>query len=320
MQLPHELKSAIDTLLAKTSKGLLSRASSELTSRYRSVNRDGISDFMQSDAHRHAYVAVRMPATYAVISRVLQECAARMPDFAPLSVADIGAGPGTGAWAAVEAFPMLASVHLYEKDKALMDIGAELMHDASALKQAEWHQTDLLQAHNFEGHDLTLLSYVVGELPIEAACKLVETVWKATGQVMAIIEPGTPHGFKRIIAFRTLLLQLGANLVAPCPHHRECPMKGDDWCHFAVRLERSAVHREVKDVSMGFEDEKYSYIVAAKTPVKLPEARVLRHPQRHSGHIDFVLCGQSGLEKKVISKKMGEVYKKARKLDWGDAL
>lgn len=320
MSFPDQLRIAIDNLLLKIPKNVLSNAASDLSQRYRSADRDGISNFMQTDAHRLAYLAVRMPATYAVVRKVLEECKQRMPDFLPVTMADIGAGPGTAAWAALDAFPNLTKAALYENDKALMQMGATLMQEGSStLRQAEWHAMDLQQAANFPSYDLTILSYVTGELPLAVASQLVEKVWKASDKVMVIIEPGTPHGFKRILAFRTQLLESGAFLVAPCPHHRTCPMQGGDWCHFAVRLERSSTHMAVKDVSMGFEDEKYSYIVASKTPVALPEARILRHPQRHSGHIDFILCAQSGLEKKVISKRMGEIYKKARKLDWGDS-
>lgn len=322
MFLPEELRRSIDNLLARSPTHVLSRASVDLTGRYRSSERDQISTFMQSEAHRLAYLAVRMPATYAVNRRVFEECRDRIPDFAPLTCMDIGAGPGTATWAAVEAFPQLSQAFLFEKDVALMKLGTELMQEASssALREAKWQEADFFESVSFPESDLTVLSYVAGELPSDVALGLVEKVWKATGKVMVIIEPGTPHGYKKIIAFRTQLLELGAFLVAPCPHQRACPLQGNDWCHFPVRLERSSLHRAVKDVSMGFEDEKYSYIVASKEPVVRPEARILRHPQRHSGHIDFTLCAQSGLEKKIISKRMGEVYKKARKLDWGDTL
>lgn len=190
----------------------------------------------------------------------------------------------------------------------------------SALRKSEWHRVDLQQEIDFGKHDLSVLSYVVGELSIAAASELIKRVWKATDHVLAVIEPGTPHGFSRIAALRSLLIGIGGYMVAPCPHQEACPMQGEDWCHFSQRLERSAVHRDVKDVDRGYEDEKYSYIIFSKAPIKLPEARILRHPQVHSGHVDFVLCGREGLEKKIISKRMGEFYKKARKLDWGDSL
>jgi ribosomal protein RSM22 (predicted rRNA methylase) len=161
---------------------------------------------------------------------------------------------------------------------------------------------------------------VVGELPLEAVQTLISTMWQLTAQVLVVIEPGTPHGFERIRLVRQQLIESGAFLVAPCPHAGDCPMANGDWCHFSQRLERSSMHMAVKSVMLGYEDEKFSYVVASKTPVVLPDARILRHPQHHSGHVDLQLCAQDGLEKRVISRRHGPLYKLARKLEWGDAL
>lgn len=50
-----------------------------------------------------AYAAARMPGCYAAVARVLDELRLRLPDFAPASMLDFGAGPGTAVWAAREA-------------------------------------------------------------------------------------------------------------------------------------------------------------------------------------------------------------------------
>ena len=49
-----------------------------------------------------AYMAARMPACYAAVYKVLEEVSARLPAFAPESMLDFGAGPGTAVWAAQE--------------------------------------------------------------------------------------------------------------------------------------------------------------------------------------------------------------------------
>jgi ribosomal protein RSM22 (predicted rRNA methylase) len=95
-------------------------------------------------------------------------------------------------------------------------------------------------------------------------------------------------------------------------------MTGSDWCHFAVRLERSAEHRQAKDVSLGYEDEKYSYLIASKIPSSLPTARILRPPQRRSGHTILTLCSEGHVQQSTISKKQKDLYKQSRKADWGD--
>ncbi len=322
MRLPDDLNSALSHELATVPRSALTAASEELSKRYRSAERDKKPVFMTTLAHRLAYLAVRMPATYAVVRTVLEEIKHRIPDFAPHSLLDVGAGPGTATWAAINTFPELTLLALHEKDSAWLELGERLMRKSACaqLNAARWSQRDITQNSVAERHDLVIMSYVIGELPLEKLGEVISQTWQSVDHVLVVIEPGTPHGFERIRLARELLIQAGGWLVAPCPHCKACPMPSDDWCHFSKRLERSSIHMSVKDVGLGYEDEKYSYVVAAREPIVLPEARILRHPQIHSGHVDMFVCAQNGLEKRIISRRQGEVYKKARKLDWGDTL
>lgn len=322
MPLPEDLANALEQQFAKIPRSILTAASAELSNRYRSPDRDKVQDFMTSDQHRLAYLAVRLPATFAVVKKVLQECRKQMPEFCPKTFCDVGAGPGTASWAAADVFPQLATVTMHEKDTGWLQLGRSLMQASSlsALRAAVWKETDLLKESGFGRHDIVILSYVIGELPLDVMSRLVSDAWSCVDQMLVIIEPGTPHGFERIRAVREQLINAGAYMVAPCPHHNKCPMANGDWCHFAQRLERSSLHMAIKEVSLGYEDEKYSYVAFSKKPVALPEARILRHPQHHSGHTEFVLCARDGLEKRTISRRHKELFKKAKKLDWGDAL
>lgn len=322
MTLPEDLSKALEKQFSRIPRSVLTAAAADLTNRYRSPVRDQLQTFITSDYHRLAYLAARMPATYAVVSRVLEECRNRAPGFSPNSMCDVGAGPGTATWAALSVFPGIADVTLYEKDPEWLELGKSLMEQSTqpALRNAVWKETDLSREFILKTHDLIVLSYVVGELSAEALTSAVSQAWDAASQMLVVIEPGTPHGFERIKVVREQLIRLGGYLVAPCPHQDKCPMAGGDWCHFAKRLERSSLHMAVKDVSLGYEDEKYSYVVASKTSVGLPEARILRHPQHHSGHTEFVLCTKTGLEKRTISRRHKDLYKRAKKLEWGDIL
>lgn len=322
MALPEELQRLLNQELTAVPRAALAKASEELSSKYRSHSREKGKAYMSDTLHRLAYLAVRMPATYAVVQRVLEEVKRRLPDFSPQGVADWGAGPGTAAWAAIAAFPHTEKVCLQEQDGHLVDIGQRMMQGSChpALQKASWQRGDLLQADEGSSHELVLMSYVIGELPLDELPKVISRVWAHTSEVLVVIEPGTPHGFERIRSARRQLIESGAFLIAPCPHADACPMAGGDWCHFSHRLERSGVHMAVKEVMMGYEDEKYSYVVAARRPAKLPEARILRHPQHHSGHMSFTLCTKEGLENRVISRRQGDLYKKARKWEWGDSI
>ena len=92
-----------------------------------------------------------------------------------------------------------------------------------------------------------------------------------------------------------------------------------DWCHFAQRVERTSLHRRLKGGTLGHEDEKFSYVVAAKTPMATAAARIVRHPKKLSGHVQLTLCGDHGIETRNIARSSGEPYKMARRAEWGDA-
>ena len=241
--------------------------------------------------------------------------------MAVVKLARLGAGPGTALWAACENFPTIEKATLIEKDPSLSAIGKRLAEHSehSAACTASWLAGDLEQTKELPVHDFVVLSYSIGELKPEAMIPLIELSWKATGKLLLIVEPGTPAGFERIRLVRSRLIEWGAHLAAPCPHAVACPMKGSDWCHFAARVERTALHRKLKGGSLGYEDEKFSYVAVSKEPVPLPASRILSEPSRHTGHVELKLCTRSdGLQYQIVSRKQGDLYKQARKAEWGD--
>jgi ribosomal protein RSM22 (predicted rRNA methylase) len=203
---------------------------------------------------------------------------------------------------------------------ALAAIGKKLAQfsEQPAIQSAQWQEADLEKINDLPPHDLILLSYSIGELTPSRIEPLIDLCWQATKQLLLIVEPGTPVGFERIRLIRRQLIDRGAHLIAPCPHHLACPMAGGDWCHFAARVERTSLHRRLKGGSLGYEDEKFSYVAATKTAIPFPDSRILSQPQRHSGHVILKLCTPQGVQYPTISKKMGDLYKQARKADWGD--
>ncbi len=312
-KLPDELLQAIQEKLKAVPRHILAAAAKEISAKYRNQEEKKQSPLLSTKAHHLAYLAVRMPATYAAVVAVLEATAKQMPDLAPNSLADLGAGPGTASFACLETFPSLNQISLYESDPQWIEIGKTLFKNAPA----QWSQIDLSHPISLPPNDLTLLSYALGELTYEAADALIASIWKATNQILIVIEPGTPRGFSYIRRAREQLIADGAFLVAPCPHLLPCPMQKPDWCHFATRLPRTEMHLLVKEVDRGFEDEKFSYIVASKTPVSLPYARVLRHPEHHGGHTRLVLCTPGGIKQETYSRKHGACFKQISKVKWG---
>jgi ribosomal protein RSM22 (predicted rRNA methylase) len=92
-----------------------------------------------------------------------------------------------------------------------------------------------------------------------------------------------------------------------------------DWCHFSQRLERTSQHRQLKGGALGYEDEKFSYVIAARQSVAAEGARIVRHPGRHSGHIQLALCTPAGrIETETVTRSHKQAFRLARKAEWGD--
>ena len=208
--LPNQLVQAITKELSAISKANLKKASTNLSERYSK----GV--FINSQHHRLAYIATRLPATYAVLYQVLQRIHPRLSDIQ--SFMDLGSGVGSSLWAASEILPNLTQSALYEKDTYLIQLGQRLTRNQVNLKEANWFHNDIAKVNSFSSHDLTLISYVLNELTPDDQAKLIKKAYSATDQLLILIEPGTPKGFGHILKARQDLIELGANIVAPCPH------------------------------------------------------------------------------------------------------
>ena len=256
-----------------------------------------------------AYLAYRAPATYAAAAAVFAQVALQRPDWRPRSLLDVGAGPGVAAWAALEEWPSLEELTLVEVEPEMVVAGKELLPDG------RWLTGDISSAPGRA--DLVVVSYVLGELVDIAAT--ASRLWECASDTIAFVEPGTPAGYRRVLEARAAVLDAGGFTVAPCPHDQPCPLPADDWCHFAVRLPRSKLHRRAKAVELGYEDEKFSYAVLSREPAPKARARIIRQPQVRSGHVHLVTSEPDGIHQRTVSRKQGDRFKEAKNAAWGDA-
>ena len=305
MHLPTELAEAIAREAARHDRSALMKAVAAISNRYQEARPTG----RLTDVERAAYLAVRMPATWAALRVVFDELRTRLGDASPQSMLDLGAGPGTTIWAAAESFPNLDEITCVEHNPDFIALGKAL-----APRQARWIEGDV-RSTPFPPADFVVLSYAAGEL--DAPNALIHRAWAAARLALVMVEPGTPRGFATIRAARDSLIQAGAAIAAPCPHAAACPMKDPDWCHFAARLERTRLHRQLKGGDLGHEDEKFSYVIASRTPVQPAEARIVRHPWTEPGLVRLELCGPSGLRTLVVRKRDASAFRQARKSHWG---
>ncbi len=317
MELPLALRAAVDAVLHDIPLSEISKASAVLSARYRAELRDGRMH-LSDDLFALAYLATRLPATYAAIHAALSATTERLPGFAPLSQLDAGAGPGSAVWAARDIWPDLTKATLLEGSPAIRAQGAALMNHAG-MAGVDWLHADLLAPLPDLRADLVTLTYVLDELAPEKRAVLVRDLWARTTGLLLVVEPGTPAGWQRILSARDVLIAEGAHIAAPCPHVLACGIAPPDWCHFSRRVARSRLHRQAKNADLPWEDEKFIYIAAARAPAIPAQSRVLAPPRTASGQIRLKLCApDASVAEHLITKRDGPTFKTARRLDWGD--
>ena len=274
---------------------------------------------LQSAPEAMAYAAVRMPATFGAVSEALQKII-EVFDFSPQTMLDVGAGTGACGWAAQGLFDLKNLICL-ERESVMRDLGKTLMsnNEYPVLSQAQWYDFDLLRDDIAYKADLVTASYIINELPDVEKEKAILKLWQATEQVLLIVEPGTSQAFAGLLKLRDFLVSQGAHIIAPCPHQKECPLNGGDWCHFSARIARSRLHRQLKSAEMGYEDEKYCFMAFSRQPLALSYNRVLKEPKVSKAEVVCELCTDNGecLIKKISIKDKAD-YKKAKKMSWGD--
>jgi ribosomal protein RSM22 (predicted rRNA methylase) len=309
--LPAELKTALDAHL----HGLSRQDAAERAALISKVYRDGgNSRAIKTETDALAYALARMPATYAAVTASLNALCEITPHFTPMSLLDVGAGPGTATWAAAEAFSSLTDFTLLDANSALRALALALFHNSSRLAGIRYSLREARAAlADAEAADLVVASYMIGELDDTERSSLAELLWAKTRDTLLIVEPGTPAGYARIIALRAQLIASGAHVAAPCPHDGQCPLQPPDWCHFTQRLPRSQAHRQIKGAELAFEDEKFAYLALSRTPAAQHPARVLAQPEISKVEVTAKLCTADGLVLTKVPRRAKADYAAARR-------
>jgi ribosomal protein RSM22 (predicted rRNA methylase) len=277
---------------------------------------------LHSPAAALAYAAYRMPATHAAVVAVLSAATAARPGLAPRTMLDVGGGTGAALWAAVRAFPTLTTATVLDRSTPAMRLGRRLAARSAtgALTTATWVHTRITPRVRLPRADLMTLAYLLAELPSADRHAVISAAGR-DADLVVVVEPGTPAGYRRVLEARRLLVARGHRVLAPCPHDGHCPLAGGtDWCHFAVRLNRSPTHRRLKRGSRGYEDEKFAYVVTARTGPVARSGRVIRRTRARDGVVDLDVCTTAHDVRRVrLSRRDGGVYHAARHTAWGDA-
>ena len=269
-----------------------------------------------------AYLTARLPATFAAIRAALDYVRDRVPGFEPGSVLDFGAGPGTASWAAAEVWPGVQSLTMKDCSAAFLAAAKLLIRHSQhpALRQAEIQ--NLTSFCDGEQYDLIVTGYVISELCESEIADVTNRLWSHCRGILVIVEPGTPNGYQRVIRSRQVLIDRQATIAAPCASNELCPVQSPDWCHFAVRLPRSRDHLRAKDARVPYEDEKYSFIAAARASVPLTPSgpRIIAPVTSAKSGLRFRLCTGHGISEQDIPRRDRAAYRLHMGKKWGDTI
>ncbi|MDE7399236.1 MAG: small ribosomal subunit Rsm22 family protein [Oscillospiraceae bacterium] len=312
MELPFEIRNRIQEMCAGVDAKTLSKSAERLSENYRAESSHGKrSASAKSDIA--AYCAVRMPATFAAVSRAL-ELALECFDGKINSVLDVGAGTGAGAIAA-RILTDYTEITLIERERNMIDAG-RLFLECMGIN-GNWIERDITSGIH-ERADLVICSYCLNELPESRRKYVVERLAESAEKLLVIVEPGTPNAFASMLKTRSELIAGGMRITAPCPDVWECPLPNSDWCHFSARVARSKLHKQLKNADVPYEDEKFCFLAVTREGANPCGFRILRRPIIQPGRITMKLCGGNGVLTETVIKSNPK-FKTARKADVGDA-
>jgi ribosomal protein RSM22 (predicted rRNA methylase) len=322
--LPPNLRAALTRLAHGVSRNSIAALAAAQSRNYRA---GGGSQAIATSDDALAYAFARLPATYAAAAAVFNATAETLPTFQPRTMLDIGAGPGTAAFAAIEAFETLADIRLIDANASLRNLSLKLMAEAGneTLRQVV-HRQSYRHGDAFgllagaQPADLVVASYMASEIAADGLARFTQLLWAATAGALVVIAPGTPEGYRRILQMRGELVAAGAHVAAPCPHERPCPLHPPDWCHFAQRLPRSRDHLRIKHAELPFEDEKFSYVVLSRHNPQPITARVLAPPRITKSAITTKLCMDAGVVSDIAARRDLGAYRRCKSWRWGDSV
>ena len=316
------LRAATERIASRVDAAQLARAARGLSDAYRAApDRPRAGAAMEGDAARIAYLVTRFPGTLAAMTAAFRQVAARSGFRDARELLELGSGPGPSLWAVAPLMPALERVRLVDADHRMLALASELADAAPvpATARVETETRDLTRLRTLASADVVVVSYALGELPEPVRAAFVDAAWSLTRDTLLIVEPGTSAGFERVRHARSQLLAAGARMAAPCPHADACPIASPDWCHFAARTERTRLHRQLKGGTLGYEDEKFSWVAVTRHGDVTPaEGRIIARPRVHSGFVQLRVCSRDGTGDETVSRRHGPRYRAARHASWGE--
>lgn len=251
-----------------------------------------------------AYATSRLPSTYAAVRNVFNrlKISRRDDGWAPMTMLDFGAGPGTAAWAARSVWSTTAmQVTAVEISSSMADIGYEILRDVVQESanvspggtgremqeevgrlQIRWMPFLPREQKRMTKYDICVASYSLHEIDSSVERhRVLNGLVQSCQEYIVLIEPGTPHGFSIIEESKQYILRVSNKLgipfhvASPCPHDGPCPLANQarSWCHFSQKHmrtdeQRIAVTSLTGNAPREAYRERFSYVILKRGPRK----------------------------------------------------
>lgn len=309
----------IEELLSKEKLSNLQLNYTNISKKYREENINSNS-VVCNDKQTLSYVASRMNETSIIVDKVLKTIFQVVDKSEVESVLDLGSGTGSVLWA-LENFFNNIKVTAVEREQCMQKYAKILCKDINL--DIEYILQDVLsnEVKKIANSDLVLESFMLNEMTEADVTKTLDLMINKTNKYILLIEPGTPKSYQKMMKIRDYFLSKNLKVLLPCPHSDKCPLI-DDYCNFTVRLNRSKFIKNIKGAELGYEDEKYFYLLFSKEDnEKNINNIVIRKPITRKSCVDLKLCNCNGkINNVTITKKDKENYSKAKKLKQGDLI
>lgn len=331
--LPPEIEGELSKLLKASDTTNWLKSAVSLSVKYRGEREiEGI-DYIKDLNDVLGYLALRVPSTYSQIYGALSSVQELNPGWKPSSVLDIGSGPGTAVWAALEVFPKVLDAVCIEKDKNFVEIGKTIFQSLSDIT-VDWQTTNLTSSlpRVNKGYDLVVLANVLNEMDERTREKTIQFAYNHCTGVLVIIEPGTPDGFESIKQVSKQLNFYQTTLIAP---YIENSFINSEEINFIQKIKRPEFQKRVRQLQRknqqperlnllppsDWEESKYFYLAYSKfKPEISPMGRLIARPKLFKPFVELKVLTKDGIKIEKVFKKDRIKYKQAKKLKWGDII
>jgi len=325
--LPQKIEEAVEQILSQKDNAVWDATSEELHNRYIQREKGQNNSYIDNYSDALAYLALRLPATYAQIVGALRQVQEVLPSWKPQTLLDIGAGPGTGILATQAIWSTVASATCLDGNEDLLNLGKTILSHSQMPTKIVWQQGDIRnEIKEDKTYDIVLLANVLNELRTNEVEKVIEEAYRVCSGVLVIIEPGTAFGNTLITSISKKISDSGL-LIAPYIDNSFMADK-DTWIHFPQRFIRPAFQRRLRQqmresslMASDWEEAKYCYVAISKIPSENNAwGRVIGPVKKMKGFLEVPVLTKDAIIHKKVMKRDKTNYSFTKNLQWGQLI